>query len=60
MKFEVIREHLGDRPYRKGDIREADEAQVAHLVRAGVLKPKALEAAPKNKALKAAPKNKAE
>lgn len=54
-EFTVIRNHLGDRHYRPGDLREADEMAVAHLVRAGVLvkigKP------PANKALRV-PENK--
>jgi len=31
-KFKVIREHIGDRPYVEGEIREADARDVAHLV----------------------------
>lgn len=31
-KFEVIREHEGDKPYLVGDIREADEVDVRHLI----------------------------
>ncbi|MGY3609922.1 MULTISPECIES: hypothetical protein [unclassified Bradyrhizobium] len=62
MKFYVMRQHIGDKPYAKGDIREADETEVKHLVEAGVLSkdpPKAKgEVKPKNKA-EAAPKNKA-
>lgn len=57
MKFQVLRRHLGDKLYEPGDEREASESDVAHLVRAGVLKRKA-EPAPKNKAEQAAPKNK--
>ena len=37
MEYEVKREHLGDRPYLPGDKRTAQPADVAHLVRAGVL-----------------------
>ena len=37
MKYLVAREHLGDRPYARGDEREAAPAEVMHLVRAGVL-----------------------
>ena len=37
MKYHVHREHQGDRFYRKGDQREAEVTEVAHLVRAGVL-----------------------
>lgn len=39
MKYHVHREHQGDRFYRKGDQREAEAPDVAHLVRAGVLSP---------------------
>lgn len=46
-KFKVLREHKGDRMYRTGDIREAADATVAHLVRNGVLQ-KMLEE-PRNK-----------
>ncbi|WP_370267427.1 hypothetical protein [Nioella sp.] len=35
--FDVLRPHIGDRPYAQGDTREADAASVKHLVRAGVL-----------------------
>lgn len=35
--FNVLRQHYGDRDYLPGDTREADPAQVAHLVAAGVL-----------------------
>lgn len=55
MKFNVIRQHFGDKMYMPGDEREAAESDVAHLVRAGVLEK--AEAAPKNKAERA-PKNK--
>ena len=48
MQYIVLRNHIGDRPYSAGDIREAVEAEVSHLVRYGVLKPKA-EAAQKSK-----------
>ena len=37
MKYLVMRQHLGDRLYSKGDVREAREQDVGHLVRAGVL-----------------------
>jgi hypothetical protein len=36
-RFNVLRQHYGDRDYIPGDTREADPAQVAHLVAAGVL-----------------------
>lgn len=37
LKFLVLREHLGDKPYAKGDIREAFSHEVAHLIGVGVL-----------------------
>lgn len=39
MKHTVLREHFGGRMFRAGDQREAREADVAHLVAAGVLAP---------------------
>lgn len=39
MKYTVLREHLGDRDYRRGDEREADPSSVAHLVALWVLAP---------------------
>lgn len=44
-KYEVKRRHFGDREYDEGDIREADSADVKHLVDGGVL----AEPAPKAK-----------
>jgi hypothetical protein len=35
--FLVMREHIGDKAYSKGDVREASAHDVAHLVRSGVL-----------------------
>lgn len=54
-KFTVLRDHLGDRAYRAGDIREAPAHEVSHLVGA-VLQPmeNKAEAAPENKATPAA------
>ena len=37
MKFNVIRQHLGDKMYMPGDEREATQAEVRHLVANGVL-----------------------
>jgi hypothetical protein len=37
MLYKVLREHLGDKSYRRGDEREANPAEVAHLVASGVL-----------------------
>jgi hypothetical protein len=38
--YEVMREHLGDREYKRGDTRELAESDAAHLVASGVLKPR--------------------
>jgi len=57
MKYIVERQHYGDKLYLKGDEREAEPRDVAHLVANGVLVE--VKAAPKNKA-RVAPKNKAE
>lgn len=61
MKFKVLRQHYGDKQYFAGDEREANEADVAHLVEVGVLEKAGSksEDAPLNKA-EAAPANKAE
>lgn len=56
-KFEVLRQHFGDKQYWAGDEREASERDVAHLVKSGVLKEKAAPKV-KNKA-EPAVKNKA-
>lgn len=37
MQFAVIRRHLGDKMYEPGDVREANEADVRHLIKSGVL-----------------------
>lgn len=63
MKFNVIRAHIGDKAYAEGDIREADEKTVVHLV-PSVLQPvgsssEKAEAPHSNKAESAAPANKA-
>lgn len=50
MKYDVLREHDGDRFYRKGDVREADASTVTHLVRLGVLAEQKADAEPENKA----------
>lgn len=54
MKFIVTRQHFGDKMYMPGDIREAAENDVVHLIRNGVLKKGKAEPAPKNKAEKPA------
>nr|WP_321457193.1 hypothetical protein [uncultured Cohaesibacter sp.] len=35
--YAVLRQHLGDKMYEKGDTRTAEESSVRHLVKAGVL-----------------------
>ena len=51
-EYDVLREHLGDRNYLPGDTRTASKAEVAHLVRNGVLRAEEEKAAapPANKA----------
>lgn len=51
MKFTVLRDHLGDRAYRAGEVREAEAHEVAHLVGV-VLQPlqNKAEVVPENKA----------
>lgn len=63
MKFKVIRAHEGDQFYNVGDIREANEQDVSHLIGTSLVKaPDAQDnkAAPlaKSKAAKKAPENK--
>lgn len=50
--FKVLRDHIGDKPYSRGDTRTAIAADVAHLVDGGVLVPVAAKRAarPANKA----------
>lgn len=64
MKYDVLREHLGEQMYAKGEERDAEPARVAHLVMAGVLRErggKARAAAQKSDAKAAsAPQNKAQ
>lgn len=70
--YEVLRPHLGDRPYKKGEQRELSAAHAEHLVRRGVLRPtggpaaetedlpdfRKAEERPLNKVESVAPKNK--
>lgn len=51
MKFTVLRDHLGDRAYRAGEVREAEAHDVAHLV-GMVLRPleNKADVVPENKA----------
>ncbi|MHB2265030.1 hypothetical protein [Aliihoeflea sp. PC F10.4] len=51
-KYDVLRPHIGDKSYKPGDIREAKEGDVEHLVKKGVL------AAAGAKAAKTAPQKK--
>lgn len=37
--YQVLREHLGDRNYAKGETRELNESDAKHLVESGVLAP---------------------
>lgn len=37
-KYRVLREHLGDRHYAEGHMREAEAVHVTHLVQNGILK----------------------
>ena len=48
MKYFVKRPHFGDKAYRRGDIREASENDVKHLVERGLIEKMAEP--PKNKA----------
>ena len=52
--FTVMRQHIGDRFYAPGDVREANSDEVRHLVKNGVLAPtsETSESAPSNKAIK--------
>lgn len=46
MKYDVLREHIGDKFYKSGDVRDAEPMTVAHLVRNGVLRPVADSSTP--------------
>lgn len=61
MKFLTTRQHLGDRMYFPGDTREAAAADVADLVKRGVLLPLADQPEkrpPRRKPHQGAPENK--
>jgi hypothetical protein len=62
--FHVLREHHGDKEYRRGDTREISPSDAAQLVSLGVLAleapSKAQRGAPANKAESGAPSNKGE
>ena len=48
-KYEVKRRHLGDKDYFDGDEREAEPAEVKHLVASGVLVEAKAKSKPKAK-----------
>lgn len=63
--YRVLREHFGDKPYQKGDVRALSPAEAKRLLSLGVLaeikeEPEAPKKEPKisGKARKAAPENK--
>lgn len=62
LKYRVTREHLGDKPYASGDLRELNSNDAKRLVLLGVLEEiepePAQKPAPLNKARKGAPENK--
>lgn len=62
LKYRVIREHLGDKPYAAGDLRELNSNDGKRLVLLGVLEEievaTAQKPAPLNKARKGAPETK--
>ncbi len=47
MKYEVIRQHFGDKMYMPGDERDLSEADATELVRNGVLRKPKAKAEPK-------------
>lgn len=47
VKYDVQREHYGDKYYVTGDTREANPAEVKHLVDKGILVESAKEEKPK-------------
>ncbi|SFV33192.1 hypothetical protein SAMN05216456_1915 [Devosia crocina] len=49
MKFDVLRQHYGDKQYWPGDVRDASEADVKHLLESGVLKRQKAEPKTQNK-----------
>lgn len=59
MKYIVSRPHQGDKWYAQGEMREAKEADVAHLVTSGVLKAAPPEAKSESVVQQSAPENKA-
>jgi hypothetical protein len=57
-KYEVARQHLGDRLYQEGETRELDANEAKRLVDLGVLVETKAEPKHENKARKGAPENK--
>ena len=49
-EYTVARHHIGDKDYAPGDVRVADEHDVAHLVARGILTEKKVEPTVENKA----------
>lgn len=60
MKYEVLRQHLGDRMYMPGDEREISETDAAALVKQGVLAKAGKKAEPPKGKAEPKPANKAE
>lgn len=58
--YKVMREHRGDKFYKRGDLREAVEGDVKHLVTRGILVEAKSEEKPKNQAEEGAPENASE
>lgn len=50
MKYNVIRQHLGDKMYMPGDSREASPGEVKHLLANGVIEEAKADPKPANKA----------
>ena len=49
-KYDVLRQHLGDKMYMPGDTREAAQGDVQHLINNGVLAEAKADRKPANKA----------
>ena len=54
-KYDVLRDHDGDKPYEEGGVREADPAMVAHLVPKVLVEHDEAAPAPRKRRRKAAP-----
>lgn len=57
--YTVLRQHLGDKMYMPGDLREAAESDVRHLVECGVIEEAKAEKPLPNKAAPAVKNKKA-